>query len=60
MRTPKLKFTVDRAGKHRWHLTAGNGRIIDASSQGFASKAMAEKNLRLVRDAMAVAEEVEA
>jgi uncharacterized protein YegP (UPF0339 family) len=44
----KLDFYVDAAGFHRWRLVAANGRVIDASSEGFSSQQAAEKNYRLV------------
>ncbi len=43
-----IEFYKDKAGKHRWRIIAENGRIIGASSQGFASKQMAQENLGLV------------
>ena len=46
--------TLDRAGKKdwRWALVARNGRIIDASSEGFTRKGDAMRNFRAVRKAM--------
>ncbi len=43
-----IDFYKDKAGKYRWRITAENGRIIGASSQGFASKQMAQENMELV------------
>jgi uncharacterized protein YegP (UPF0339 family) len=43
-----LEFYVDQAGKHRWRLTAGNGDITAASSQGYSSRANARKNAEKV------------
>lgn len=34
-RKPKIKHYKDEKGEWRWTLTASNGRIIDASSEGF-------------------------
>ena len=45
-------FYKDKAGKYRWRIVADNGRIVGASSQGFASKQMAHENADLVRDAL--------
>ena len=36
----------------RWTLVARNGRIIDASSEGFTRKGDALRNFRAVRKAM--------
>ena len=46
-------FTVtiypDNRGKHRWNIKSDyNGDIIGASSQGFASKEGAKRNLKLL------------
>lgn len=54
----KLRFYRDDDGGHRWRLTAGNGKVIDASSEGFSSKSMARKNFRLVKEAVVTAVEV--
>lgn len=32
-----LEFYPDSSGKWRWRATSSNGRIVGASSQGFAS-----------------------
>lgn len=45
-------FYKDKAGKYRWRIVADNGRVVGASSQGFASKQMAHENAELVRDAL--------
>lgn len=37
----------------RWRLRGGNGRIIAASSQAFASKQAAKNNAKLTRDRLA-------
>ena len=51
----QIEYYTDKAGKIRWRVRAGNGEIIGASSQGFASKQRAGSNvyllgLMLVRD----------
>jgi uncharacterized protein YegP (UPF0339 family) len=51
-RRDKLEFLIDATGEHRWRVTAGNGAIIDASSEGFASKFNAKRNYRRVRAAI--------
>lgn len=61
MYTPKaypVEFYRSRwTRKHRWRITADNGRIIAASTQGYWNKSAAENNLRSVQ---ASAEEWEA
>jgi uncharacterized protein YegP (UPF0339 family) len=44
-----VEFYTDRAGFWRWRVTAANGQIVAASSEGFASKQKAQENYRLVR-----------
>ncbi len=44
MNTFKFEFYEDKAGEHRWRVTAKNGEIIGASSEGFHSKAEADRN----------------
>jgi hypothetical protein len=34
----------DQAGKWRWSVVARNGRVVDASSQGFTRKWSARRN----------------
>lgn len=34
-------------GEWRWRVKAANGKVIDASSEGFSSKAKALNNYRL-------------
>ena len=43
-----IEFYKDKAGKYRWRIEADNGRILGASSQGFASKQKAQENMELV------------
>lgn len=40
----RLAFRVDAAGKWRWQLKSSNGKVIDASSQGFTRKWSARRN----------------
>lgn len=42
-----LEFYPDSSGKWRWRATSSNGRIVGASSQGFASKQGAQRNAAL-------------
>ena len=43
-----FKVYQDKAGRWRWNATAKlGGKIIGASSQGFASKQSAERNASL-------------
>jgi uncharacterized protein len=44
----KFEISKDHAGKFRFHLKAPNGEII-AASQGYETKASAEKALRRSR-----------
>ncbi|WP_339524384.1 YegP family protein [Pseudomonas sp. EA_35y_Pfl2_R111] len=34
----KWEFYTDSSGEHRWRRTAPNGRIVGASSQGYANR----------------------
>jgi len=36
--TDKLEFYMDEAKEHRWRLTAKNGEIVGASSEGYKNK----------------------
>ena len=47
-----IEFYKDKGDKYRWRIQATNGRVIGASSQGFASKQMAEENATLVFEAL--------
>lgn len=42
----------DKAGECRWKLIAKNGKIIDASTEGFKTKWGCLNNLHLVKEAM--------
>ena len=47
-----IEFYKDKAGKYRWRVTGDNGEIVGASSQGFASKQMAEYNADVLYEAL--------
>jgi uncharacterized protein YegP (UPF0339 family) len=49
--TGKLKFMTykDKAGKYRWRLTASNGLIVAASSQGYKAKADCQHAIDLIK-----------
>ncbi|HKI41615.1 MAG: YegP family protein [Mycobacterium sp.] len=44
----KFEISKDKAGKFRFHLKAANGEII-AASQGYETKASAEKGIESIR-----------
>jgi uncharacterized protein len=44
----KFELSKDKAGKFRFHLKAANGEII-AASQGYETKASAEKGIESVK-----------
>jgi len=48
----KFEVSKDKAGKFRFHLKAANGEIV-AASQGYESKANAEKGIQAVKKAAA-------
>lgn len=48
----ELTYYKDNSGKYRWRVRADNGRIVGASSQGFASRQMAGENADLLKDAL--------
>lgn len=45
MSKPKIEFYKDQSDEWRWRVTAANGRIIGAASEGYTSKRGAEDNL---------------
>lgn len=57
----KITFEVYEDGKkeHRWRLKAANGQIVANSSEGYKSKADAEKAAQLIKDGAPKAEVVE-
>jgi uncharacterized protein len=44
----KFEISKDKSGKFRFHLKAANGEII-AASQGYETKARAEKGIESVK-----------
>ena len=44
----KFEISKDHAGKFRFHLKAPNGEII-AASQGYETKAIAEKGIEAIK-----------
>ncbi len=52
MKTPTIEFYLDGNKQHRWQLKHGNGKILDASSEGFSSKGNAKRNLQAIRKAL--------
>ena len=47
-RPASLTYAIDRRGKHRWSLKSSNGKVIAASSQGYATLVDAQKNVMLL------------
>lgn len=43
-KTSTIEFFTDRKREWRWRLKHGNGRILAASSEGFASRRNARRN----------------
>ena len=43
----KTEYYQDHGGEWRWRITAANGEITEAASEGFASKQKAQENYRL-------------
>ena len=41
-----LEFYKDQADEWRWRITARNGQIVHAASEGYTAKSSAESNLR--------------
>lgn len=48
----KVEFYTGWLGKIRWKITGNNNERIDASTQGFASKQMAQNNMRVLYEAL--------
>ena len=44
MSKPEFETYPDNAGEYRWRLTAANGEIVGASSEGFSTEIGATKN----------------
>lgn len=49
-----MKFEIyeDKVGEYRWRVTARNGEIIGASSEGFKHKIDCSTNASLLLDAL--------
>ncbi|OBA82626.1 DUF1508 domain-containing protein [Mycobacterium sp. 1164966.3] len=54
----KFEISKDKSGKFRFHLKAANGEII-AASQGYETKASAEKGIESVKASASVANVVD-
>ncbi len=48
-------YYEDKRGKWRWRMTSVNGKIVGASSQGFASRTDCIVNLELIQGGRNVA-----
>lgn len=44
----KFEIYTDKKGEYRWRVTAANGEIVGASSEGFMSMWYCEHNARLL------------
>jgi len=55
-----IEFYLDKAGEHRWRVTAANGEIIAAASEGYYTRTGAMANAKLVHIALAQWAETEA
>ena len=51
--TLPLEFYKDNADEWRWRITAGNGQIVHASTEGYNAKATAKSNLEGLAAAIA-------
>jgi len=51
--TLPLEFYKDKAGEWRWRVTARNGQVVHASSEGYKDKAGARGNLESLVAAVA-------
>jgi len=49
---PNIEYYKDSAGEWRWRVTASNGEIIGASSEGYVRKIDAVKNVAALRGAL--------
>jgi uncharacterized protein YegP (UPF0339 family) len=45
MKNATRKIYRDKRGKYRWRVTASNGKIIGASTQGYSRRADALANI---------------
>ncbi len=46
----KFELYQDKAGEYRWRLRHSNGNIIATASEGYASKASAQRGIEIVRE----------
>lgn len=46
--TPSVEIYKDKKGEWRWRITASNGDIVGASTEGYKTKTACEKNLFLI------------
>lgn len=51
----KLDIYRDTVGKYRWRITASNGRIIGASSQGYTRRKVCARNAEAVANEICLA-----
>ncbi|MEK7106510.1 MAG: DUF1508 domain-containing protein [Patescibacteria group bacterium] len=49
MHEAKFEIYKDRSGEYRWHLNAGNGKIIADSAEGYTSEQSAVSGINLVK-----------
>jgi uncharacterized protein YegP (UPF0339 family) len=54
----KFEISKDKAGKFRFHLKAANGEIV-AASQGYETRASAEKGIESVKTSASEAQVVD-
>src|SRR4051794_13899057 len=57
--THKAEFYEDKRKEHRWRLKAKNGQIVAVSSEGYKTKADAEKGLEALTKGAKTAKVVE-
>lgn len=50
-RKPRTEQYLDEAGKWRWRVVAGNGRIISTSSQGYVNRGDCTDSIRITGEA---------
>lgn len=48
-----LEFYKDKAGEWRWRITARNGQIVHAATEGYQSKESARMNVETLGEAVA-------
>jgi uncharacterized protein YegP (UPF0339 family) len=50
----EVTYYKDNGGKWRWRVVADNGKIVGASSQGFANRTLAKDNVEILQRALLV------